>query len=60
MSIPNIDRNVLSIPHEDKLSIPHIEKRLLSICHIDNCYTCGIKYIFMSILGIGKFSIYYV
>ena len=48
MSIPNIDRNVFSIPHEESF---------LSLCHMDNFSTCGIDKTFMSILGIDKMSI---
>ena len=56
-SIPNIYINVLSMPHEDKLSIPHIGKTFLSICYMDNVSKFCIHKTFMSICRIEKLSI---
>ena len=35
LSILNIEINVLSIPHDEKLYILYVDKRFMSICHIE-------------------------
>ena len=57
LSVPNIDRNVLYIPHEEKLCIPHIEKMFLFIC-LKECFSkYVIDKIFIYILAIYKLYI---
>ena len=52
-----MDKNVLPIPPEDKLSIHNTVKMFLSMCHMHNFSTSGIENTFISILGIDNFYI---
>ena len=54
LSIPNVDGNVLSIPHEEKLLVPHINTKFLSIGNIDKISTYDVDKTFMSVLDIEK------